>query len=317
MTTKVRAVLALVAALAAPTCASAQSTPVSLRIGVIPSDFAAEAYYAKDLGLFQKAGLNVEITPMNSGSAIASAVVSGALDVGYSNVVSLAIAHDRGIHVTIIAPANLSDSKQPTVGTLAVAKSSSIRSAKDLNGKTIGVNALNDIAGLGTRMWIDANGGDSTSVRFVEIPFSEMPEAVRTGRVDAASMNQTVDPNLGKPGDPLRLLANAFDAISPHFASSAWFSSSDWVSKHPAETAKFLTVMRETATWANAHHRESAAILAKYIRKTADEIEGVTRVPYSTTLTPQLLQPSIDLAARYKVIRKPFAAKDFLDPRIL
>ncbi len=79
----------------------------TLRIALIPGDIAAEAYYAKDLDMFKKAGFDVEFTPITSGAAISAAVVSGAVDVGFANVVSLSIAHDHGVPFTLLAPANL------------------------------------------------------------------------------------------------------------------------------------------------------------------------------------------------------------------
>jgi len=293
--------------------ARAQSALGHMNIALVPSDTAAQVYYAVDLGLFSRAGIDVEISPMNSGPAIAAGVASGALDVGFSNFVSLSSAHERGLPFTMVAPANMSITGAPTVGILSVTKTSSARSGKDLNGKTVAVDGLNTVAMLGVRNWIDSTGGDSSSVKFVELSFAEMPEALRTGRVDAASMNLTADPQLGMATDPLRMLAPVFDALAPKFTFSAWFSTKDWVNGHPDLAKKFAAVMRESAVWANAHHKESAAILAKYLKQTPAQIEGVTRVVYGTDFSPALIQPSIDLAAKYGSIKKPFPASEFVN----
>ncbi len=69
------------------------------------------------------------------------------------------------------------------------------------------------------RNWIDTNGGDSTKVRFVELPWWQMPAALQAHTVDAASTNEVSDPDLGKPNDPLRLIADVFGSIAPRFAS--------------------------------------------------------------------------------------------------
>jgi NitT/TauT family transport system substrate-binding protein len=287
--------------------------PAQLKIALVPSDTAAQVYYAVDLGLFAKAGINADVAGMNSGPAIAAAVSSGAIDIGFSNFVSLATAHERGLGFTMVAPANLSITGAPTVGILSIAKTSPVKTGKDLNGKTVAVDGLNTVAMLGVRNWIDTNGGDSASVHFVELPFAEMPEALKTGRVDAASMNLTADPQLGTPSDPLRMLAPVFDALAPRFTFSAWFSTKEWVAKNPVLAKKFAAVMKDAAVWANAHHKESAAILAKYLKQTPAQIEGVTRVVYGTDFSPQMIQPSIDLAAKYGSIKKSFPATEFLN----
>jgi NitT/TauT family transport system substrate-binding protein len=286
-------------------------TATGLRIALIPGDIAAQPYYAIDEGFFKRAGIDAAITPITGGPAIASAVASGAVDIGYSNVVSLAVAHDKGLPVTIVAPANLHTTQVVTAGILTVLKSGPLRGAKDLNGKTVAVNALNNISDVAVRAWMDANGGDSRSLKFAEIPFPLMPEAVRTGRVDAASIDAANEQILSRPDGDLRRLANVFDAVGSRFVVSVWFSTAGWVERNAASAKTFVAVMSQTATWANANHGASAVILAKYLSKKTEDIEAVTRVPYATRLTPDLVQPSIDVAVKYLGI-KPFAAPELI-----
>src|SRR5665213_4146356 len=99
------AALALVACALAGAPAHAQSAMQHLNVALVPSDTAAQVYYAVDLGLFSRAGILAEITPMNSGPAIAAGVASGALDIGFSNFVSLSSAPERGLPFTMVAPA--------------------------------------------------------------------------------------------------------------------------------------------------------------------------------------------------------------------
>jgi len=292
------------AVLLLPWRADAQSTLLPLRIATIPSEFAAEVYYAKDLGYFEKAGLDVQITPVQSGPAIVAALVGGAADIGYSNILSILIARDKGLPLTIVMPANLYETKSATIGILAVTKNSPLHSGKDFNGKTVAINGLNSMPHLGARNWIDKNGGDSTTVHFIEIPFSNMGPALLSGRIDASgSFDTTSDPDLGKPGDQFRLVAQTFDSVSPNFVSGAWFSSEDFVTTHADATKRFIIALKQAATWANAHHHESAVILAKYLNVPADTYENAVRTDFATALKPDTIKPIIDLALRYGVIR--------------
>ena len=79
--------------LAAP--AGAQTT--TLHIGTTPTDTGAQVYYAMDLGLFKKAGFELEVSSLNAGTAIATAVSAGSFDIGQSAVSSLAVAHEHAI----------------------------------------------------------------------------------------------------------------------------------------------------------------------------------------------------------------------------
>lgn len=293
--------------------AGAQSrTPIS--IGVLPpSDISAEPYYAAAQGFFPDAGLDATIEPLPNASAIISAAVSGHFDVAYSNMITLAIARDRGIESVILAPANLHVHRAPTAGILAVAKRSPIVSAKDLSGKLVAVEGLNNIAEIATRDWIDKNGGDSKSVKFVEITLAAMSAAILAGRVDAAVMNAIFDTTAGKPDDPFRrLCSSTFDAISPAFAPSVWFATPSWVAAHPQSVLGFIRAMRRTAVWANQHHDESAAILARYTKQSVAAIEGVRRVTYGEGLTPGLIQPPIDVAAKYGLVKGSYSAIEMI-----
>lgn len=297
-------------AVTVPAQVDAQNALIPFRVATIPSEFSAEVYYAKELGFFEKAGLDVAITPVQSGPAIVAALMGGAVDVGYSNILSVLIARDKGLPVTIVMPANLYQTKSATIGILAVAKTSPIHTAKDLDGKTVAVNGLNSMPHLGVRNWIDKNGGDSNTVKFIEVPFSSMAQALLSGRIDASgTFDTTSDPDLGKPGDPFRLVAQTFDAVSPNFVSGSWFSSDDFVAKHADATKRFIMAMKQAAVWANTHHHESALILAKYLNVPAATYETAVRTGFATGFKPESIKPIIDLAVRYGVI------KNELDPR--
>ena len=293
---------------------SAQSKLTTIKVATIPTDIGAEVYYARDMGFFKKAGFDVEITPISSGSAITAAVASGAVDIGYSNLVSISIAHQRGIPFSVIALANMHQPDAITAGILAVKANSPIRTAKDLAGKTIGVNALGSLPELGIRAWMDRNGGDPAQLKFVEFPFAALPEAVKGGKVDAAALEATNTQDLGKPTSELRRLANVYDAISPRFSPSAYFTTMTWSTAHPAEAKAFAAVLYQTAVWANAsaNHDASAAILAKAAAKSVADITDTLRVAYATRTTADYVQPVIDVAAKYGALKSAFPASDIL-----
>ena len=70
--------------------------------------------------------------------------------------------------------------------------------------------------------------------------------------------------------------------------------------------------MREIADWANKHRAASAEILAPYTKQTAADIQSVRRVTYGGALTPGLIQPAIDVVAKYGMIKVPYPASDLI-----
>jgi ABC-type nitrate/sulfonate/bicarbonate transport system substrate-binding protein len=64
------------ALLLVPCAAAAQPSPkapITIHVGAIPSEVAAELFYGVDMGFFKKAGLDVQIDFFNNGAAIAAA----------------------------------------------------------------------------------------------------------------------------------------------------------------------------------------------------------------------------------------------------
>ena len=297
---------------------SVAQTLEQLIVGVMPIDSAGQVYYAHDLGYFKRAGIESKIVPFSNGATNATAVLSDSVDVGFSNVVSLAVAHLRGLPVTILASGpmsygfNAAGHTAPTAGILAVKKSSPYRKAEDLNGKTIAVSGLANLPQLAVRAWIDKNGGDSATAKFVELPLSVMSSAVQAGRVDAASLDSNFDPTFGKYDDPLRRLASAYDAVSKNFCPAVWFTTTGWATKNPTLLKKFVSIMDESAIWANRHQKDSAEILGKYTHQSPDQIDATVRVIYGEKLTSDMIQPNIDIAAKYGVIKSGFPAHELI-----
>ena len=80
------AVVAMLFSLVLP--ASTQTLPL-VHVMTVPIDAGAEVYYAQDMGFFTKAGIQVDIQTAANGGAAAAAVAGNAIDIGYSDMVSI------------------------------------------------------------------------------------------------------------------------------------------------------------------------------------------------------------------------------------
>lgn len=307
-TTFLTAALVAAAALATPAFAPAQ-TPATIRVGATGNDAAAEVYYADELGLFKKRGLAVQIVQQRSGAAQAAAVAGGSLDIGEQNIISMAHAHERGLPFVFIAPAaEYVDSAASTA--MIVAKSSPLRTAKDLEGKTIAVSSLNDLTQTAAQAWVDQNGGDSSKVKFIEMSPTESPSAVVRGTVQAAVVPE---PALSRAGSDIRVFAKPYGAIAPAFMINGWFANRDWVAKNRTSAKAFADAILEAGRWANTHRAESAKILEKHSRIEAAVIEHMTRATYATKFDPKTMQQTLETAVRYKALPKAFPVAEISD----
>ncbi len=294
-----------VAAASVPAPAGAAT---AVRIATLPIDGTALAYYANDLGYFKDAGLDVTIQSVSNGGAITASVVANAIDIGWSNIISLAAAYKRGLPVLIIGAGGVS-----TTGSLAtqlmVMKDSPLHTASDLTGKTIGTTGLADVGVLAPELWIDQNGGKSSTVKFIEIPMPAIPAALQQGRIDAGWL---AEPFVTTASAYARTFATCFDAVAPRWMLGAWFTTRPWAEANRAVVDSFRAVMTKTATWANANHDASAAILAKYSNLDPAIFKTIHRITYGTRPEVAQIQPVIDLSAKYGAIASSFPAQDFM-----
>ena len=291
-----------------PRESSAQAAP-HLRVGAAPVDVGGPVFYALDKGFFKEQGLDVEIVATSNGPATAAAIVSGSLDIGSGNALSIAQAHDRGVNFVFVAPSGAYTASDPTAG-LVVAKTSTVKSVKDFAGKTFGVNTLGALGQIAICAWLDKNGVDWKAAHFIELPYSAMLPALVSGRIDAALM---VEPALDKAvaGDG-KVFAPAYDAIAKEFTDGGFFALADYVKAHLDTIRRFNAAMAEAAKWANANQPASAKILEKYSGIPASEM--VHRVRYYERVDPASIQPLIDAAAKYGTLKESFPATDIIAP---
>jgi NitT/TauT family transport system substrate-binding protein len=290
--TAIAASLATAASLTLPRAARAAQP---LRLATIPIDSGAQVIYGVERGTFKNHGLETDLQYIGNGAQIVAAVVGGAVDVGYTNVISLAVAHARGLPLVVVGPASLYTSKAPT-SALMVATGSPIKSARDCAGKTIGVSSLKSITQYSTEAWLDANGGDAKSVRFIELEFPEIGPALAQGRID---IGHFAEPFLSDAKKTARVLGDSYDAVAPNFMISIYVATPAFVAANADVVKRFGDALRETAGWANAHRAESGQILAAAAKMDPATVATMTRATYAEHLTAADLQPNIDVTARY------------------
>ncbi len=285
----------------------------TIRVATGPVDAALEAAYAQNLGFAADAGLECAVQLLASGAANVAAVLGGAVDVGLSNILTIIAAHAKGVPLGIVAAAAVYSSKNPT-SLLLVPNDSPIRTARDLNGKTVAVSALRDITQFAPMAWMDANGGDPKSVHFVEIPFQAMPATLAEHRVDAAFITE---PFATRAKEHARVLAAAFDAVAPQFQISVYVASLAWTAAHPDLARRFAALIYRTAAYPTVNRARTGEILMQIAKIDADQRTGTPRATYAERADLASIKPVIDIAFRYGAIATWPVAPALFAPEVL
>jgi NitT/TauT family transport system substrate-binding protein len=292
----------------------ARAAAPEIAVGGAANESSGTVLYANDLGFFQKAGLDVKLSVLANPAPMLAAVVSGSLAISGIPLSQAALARAKGIPLVMIAPGSLHLSTVPA-NALMVLKDSPVQTAADLNGKTIATRDLANMSYLGARAWLDKNGGDSKSVRWLEISDPQHVAAMKSGRVDAASVGEpALDDALR--GGQVRVLGAVFDAIAPRFLIAGYCTSEAFAKANPDVVTRFADAINAAAHWANQtkNHAQSAQIIGRYAM--APVLPDSTRVVYAEQIRLADIQPVLDVLLTYGFLKTPMRASELISPLV-
>lgn len=274
-------------------------------VGVLPIAPAAPIQLAIDEGIFEAHGLDVELQLGDGGAALLPAVASGTMQFAVGNPLSVLTAASQGLDIRIVSGwsrnnASANDSEDLSPSGITTLESSGIKRWKDLEGKTVAINALNTQGDLGTKARVEADGGDPNLVKFIEIPFPEQLAQLEQGSVDAS---WTPEPFLSKAratagvsflGDPLR----AVDLLP----TMVTFTSGEYADKHPEVVKAFRAAIAETAEFVTANEEAFRAAVVGHTGMPAEVVETINLEVISADLDPAVIKELSALALKYGFI---------------
>jgi NitT/TauT family transport system substrate-binding protein len=271
----------------------------------------AALFVAMEKGFFKAEGLELETLPLAGGAPIINGVVSGDLQFGWTNVISLYQARTEGFDFKLVAGGATNVRAKNESHAIQVAKSSPIKTAKDLEGKTVAVNTLNNIVHLMAMAWIDKNGGSSTKVKFVEVPFPQMEATLSAGKVDAISVHEPFATAALEKGGA-RALAQPWGEVLPKFLIASWFASEKWLAKNKETGQAFVRAVGRGIDAIQADPEGSRAAMIKWAGLNPDLAGKIGLPVFEKGVSEKDLQATIDLTLKYKLIPKAFKAREVI-----
>jgi NitT/TauT family transport system substrate-binding protein len=247
----------------------------------IPSDYLTAGVKK---GFFRKHGLDVTVKTAAGGAAIIPAVVSGDVEFGGSNVVSVLLGATKGLPIKLVAPGTFGPtSEKADWSAILVKGDSGIRTPRDLEGRTIAVNTLNNVATETARAALENLGVDATTVKYTEIDFPDMLAALDQGRVDAAfEIEPFVTAGLSQ-GD--RRIVSPYYATKPGLQIGTYVASEKYVQENPDVVKAFQAGLADTARFVSSQPDAFRKVLA------SEGIKGAQKILLPTW------KPEVDIAS--------------------
>ncbi|MFI5896698.1 ABC transporter substrate-binding protein [Actinoplanes sp. NPDC051513] len=259
------AVLAMLFASAACTSDGAKEEPTGAKVdvGVIAIIDVAPIYLGKEKGFFSKRGIELNLVQEQGGGPIVKGVLAGKYQFGFANVTSLMAAQSDGAPLKGVASGVASTGRAGRdFSAIVVKDGSTIRSAKDLVGKTIAVNTLKNIGDTTVRQSVRKAGGDPRTLKFEAMPFPTMNGALRSGKVDAIWV---VEPQLSEAVvSGAEVLASNFVDTAPDLTVALYFTSNDTIAQSPDLVTHFTEAIKESLQYSEEHPEEVRDVVGTY-----------------------------------------------------
>ena len=261
----------------------------SVSVGVLPlADYAA-AYWADDHGFFKKHGLKVKLETLQGGPVGVQKVITGELQFSFSNSISSTIASAKGAPVKTVA---LTSSLGPKTQAIVVKPDSKIKSIDDLDGKTIGVNTVNNIGDVNFKN-LAKSTGLKVKPEWVEVLFPEMIDGVRNGSIDAGYVPEPFASAASAAG--LRTVVDLVTGPNVALPAATFVTSDSYVAKNPKTVAAFQAAINEASKDISANENEFRKWLPT-VSQTPVEAAKVMKLPiFESSLTNEKMQRVADI----------------------
>lgn len=282
------------------------------KISTQPIAPLAALYLGEEKGFFEDENIDLEISGgIQGGAASAASVMSGADDFGFSDWVGLYFAADKGLPISVIAPAagaGTEDAKS-YIAVLA-SKESGIRTPADLEGKTIAINAVNNVTDVSIKGALEKEGVASDSVKFLEVPFPQTEATVSQGRADAGFFVEPfVSAGLAAGLVPVMY---PIQAIAPEGGViSGFFTKRDRAESDACLVGGFVRAMNKSNEYAEAHPDEVRATLPTFT-EIPPEVAERMRLPVYGEPGLQAATAFNDLMADLELIKQPLDLSELI-----
>ncbi|SFV21797.1 ABC transporter substrate-binding protein [Micrococcus terreus] len=272
-------------------------------LGVLPIAPSVGAYYGIERGIFEKHGLDVELSTSNAGAAMLPAVANEQITFGVGNPQSVLNANDRGLDMKIIAGYSNSLGEGEDIAGVVATKDSGIAGWDDLAGKTVSVNALKTQGDLTIMEAVEKAGGDPAAVNFSEMPFQDMEAQLERGNTDAVWFPE---PFLSRAlaDDANQLVGYNFQEAIPGMPTMVTFTSGTYASENPEVTQKFVDAMTESLAAVEENPEEARAMLTEFINLPEDAAQNLRMEELSGEIRKEQIEQSGQLMVKFGFIGK-------------
>jgi ABC-type nitrate/sulfonate/bicarbonate transport system substrate-binding protein len=209
---------------------------------------------ADKLKLFQKEGIDAEITVYKGGSPAFEALAAKAADMGITSAFQVSLGRSKGINSKLVA----TGSSVYSGWYLVVPKDSPIKDISGLAGKKVGITANGSTTDF-LALWTSKNH----NVSFARVPVGGgglIPNLI-TGNIDAAVVYSPLSFKLLSKGTAHSLID--FGKVLPADLGAGWIATDDFIANHPKAVQGALNAIFGAVQYLQTHKDYAVKLIAE------------------------------------------------------
>ncbi|TQL47531.1 NitT/TauT family transport system substrate-binding protein [Homoserinimonas aerilata] len=272
---------------------------IPITVGLLPIAPAAMVQYGIDQGIFEEHGLDVTTQIAQGGAAMLPAVSTGQLDFGVGNPLSVLVAAGQGVDVRVASGYSFSLADGVDINAVVTRAGDGIDSWADLEGKRVSVNAVNTQGDLTIKDAIDGDGGDSSTVEFIEIAFPDALAQLDSNNVDAVWIPEPFLSRAVAAPETYSVLGYPNQVAIPGLPTMVTFTSGAIADEQVETVQKWREAIDAVIAAAEADKDGFAATIAEFTGMPLEAAQSLRLERFSADLDPKLLSDLTEMASEY------------------
>ena len=277
--------MAILATMALMPAVAAAQQKTELRVAYIPVVTWLPMLIANDTGAFEKNGLSVTLTKFPNITNLPQ-TLGKQFDLVPTTAPDVLNAVASGLNIAAVAGETVETAANKSFQVM-VRADSGINSPKDLVGKRIASPGVGSVMHIAVLHWVKQAGGDPSTINGVEVPFPNMMDQLKAGRVDAA---EPLEPFVGQMlGAGFKSLGDPLLAVDDPVLFPFWIADADWARAHRDVLKRWVASLEAGLNVIKTDDAAARKVLAKYSGLPDAVVAKIPMPAYDFKITPAQL----------------------------
>ena len=254
-------------------CRGPAQAATPLKIGCSGTTDCGSVIVAQAFGIFARHGIDAQLTFIGVSSNIPAALISDSVQIGGTTMPVFLVAADAGLDLVGIAGGAVMGPAANQSAAAVERPDAGIATAKDFVGKKVAVPGIGAFLQILFRKWLMDHGVDPATVNFVEVPYPNMFDVLKSRGVDAVL---SAEPPVS------RMVAAGIGRVVTHFVAELgrtepvvfYATTRSFADSEPQLVARFRAAIAEAATIVNTDKMRASGPIAAFTKQKLELVQS-------------------------------------------